>query len=432
MREGVQSWLLGTRAVFRGYDRRLWVLYGGFIASAMGFAMIVPFVSLYFHEELGVSMSLVGTFFLVTAVVRAAFQGYAGDLSDRVGRVRIMVWGQAARALCFAVMALAVYRHLNFWAASSILVVSYVAGAFYQPVAYAAVNDLAPPEKRLEAYALMRMAHNLGWGVGPMLGGVVAEVGYAWLFLLGAITSLFSAWLVRRFVPETMAASRPTDFARAVPADDPPRRRRPQWMDIFEIRHDRRFLLFCGLSLLIFVTMSQWLSTLAVDAADRLHVTTAQLGVMFGLNGFMVVTLQLVVTRSLRRLRLPSALVLGSLVYAGAFFMVAFTGTYWHLLMIMAALTLGELIVSPPSIALVSLLAPPDRVGRYMGVHGLTASFGWSAGPFIGGVLYDRWSGSPAILWSAIASIGLLAALGFWLARHTLPSGGITPRTGTP
>jgi predicted MFS family arabinose efflux permease len=203
-------------------------------------------------------------------------------------------------------------------------------------------------------------------------------------------------------------------------------------MDIFDIRHDRRFLLFCGLSLLVFITMSQWLSTLAVDAADRMSVTTAQLGVMFGLNGFMVVTLQLVVTRSLRRMRLPSAMVLGSLVYAASFFMAAFAGTYLHLLLIMAALTLGELIVSPPSIAMVSLLAPPDRVGRYMGVHGLTASFGWSAGPFIGGLLYDRWSGSPPILWSAIASIGLLAALGFWLARHALPSGEITPRTGTP
>ena len=63
MREDVQSWLLSTRASFHGYDRRLWVLYGGFIASAMGFAMIVPFVSLYFHEELGVSMQN------VTAVV---------------------------------------------------------------------------------------------------------------------------------------------------------------------------------------------------------------------------------------------------------------------------------------------------------------------------------------------------------------------------
>ena len=58
---------------------------------------IVPFVSLYFHEELGVPMSAVGLFFLVTAVVRSSFEGYAGDLSDRLGRVRLMVLGQTAR-----------------------------------------------------------------------------------------------------------------------------------------------------------------------------------------------------------------------------------------------------------------------------------------------------------------------------------------------
>ncbi len=416
------SWTERARAAARVYDRRLWALYGGFVASSMGFAMIVPFVSLYFHEELGVSMSLVGTFFLVTAVLRSSLQGYAGDLSDRVGRVRIMVAGQFFRAAVFAVMAGAVFLRLNFWIAAGILTLSYVAGAFYQPVASAAVSDLVEPERRLDAYALMRVAHNLGWGVGPMLGGLVSEAGYGWLFVLGTVTSALSAWIVRRYVRETHAPG--ASPAPSGPSPEAPAgRRREGWTDFLEIRADRRFMIFCGLVLLIFLTQSQWLATLSVYAADRLGTSTARLGVMFGLNGFMVVAFQLGVTRALRRMNLVGALILGSAVYAASFFGLAFVTAYWQLVAGMAAITVGELIVSPASVALVSLQAPPGRTGRYMGVYGLTTSFGWSVGPFIGGVLLDLWIGKPVLLWGAVASFALVAAAGLWRTRRLYPWG---------
>ncbi len=406
MTEPSPPWATRARGFIAAYDRRLWVLYGGFIASSMGFAMIVPFVSLYFHEELGVSMSLVGTFFLVTAVVRSSFQGYAGDLSDRVGRIRIMVAGQIARAALFGVMAAAVFLRLGFWWAAGILTLSYAAGAFYQPVATAAVSDLVEPGKRLQAYAMMRVAHNLGWGVGPMLGGMVSEAGYGWLFVLGGFTSLVSAWIVKRFVSETH---------RPDPAAEPAstRRRRDAWLDVLDVRHDRPFVVFCVLTLLVFITQSQWLATLSVYASDRLGTTTAQLGVVFGLNGFMVVAFQLPVTRALRRVSLIGMMILGSAVYAMAFFGLGFITVYWQLIAGMAAITLAELIVSPATVALVSLIAPPGRTGRYMGIYSLTTSFGWSAGPFLGGVLIDIWEGRPVLLWASIAVFALVAAFGF-------------------
>src|SRR4029079_13795427 len=112
---------LRARSLLSSYDRRLWVLYLGFVVSSMGFAMGLPFVSLYFHEELGVSMSLVGVYFLVTAVLRSIFQVYAGELSDSIGRRWIMILGQTGGGLVFGVMALAVHAHANFWIASGIL-----------------------------------------------------------------------------------------------------------------------------------------------------------------------------------------------------------------------------------------------------------------------------------------------------------------------
>jgi len=399
----------------RGYDRRLWVLCAGFTISSMGFAMIVPFVSLYFHEELGISMSVVGIFFLTTAVLRSVFQGYAGNLSDTVGRRRLMVRGQVARTFTFFLMAGAVHYRLGFLAAAAILALSYVAGAFFQPTAQAAVADVVPPERRISAYAIVRVAHNLGWGIGPMLGGMVSEVGYAWLFVLGAVTSGVSAWLVARWFAES--------WSPGTPAEGEEPRRNPRWHDFLAVRDDRRFLLFLGLTLLVFLAMSQWLAMLPVFASETLGVSRSKLGLVFGLNGFMVVAFQLPVTRALRRWRLVDSIALGAFVYAVAFQSLALASTYAAVVAGMAAITTAELITTPPLTAMVSLLAPAGRMGRYMGAYGLIASFSWSMGPFIGGLLLDWWIGVPWLLWFPVALLALLAGVGFLRNRSLFPTG---------
>jgi MFS family permease len=433
-------WPQRWRRLFGGYDRRLWILFACFTVSSMGFAMVIPFISLYFHEKLGVPMSRVGLFFLASAVVRSIFQGYAGNLSDRLGRVKLMSGGQAALSAVYALTAVAVFRQWGFLPAAGILVFSYAAGAFFQPVASAAVSDLVAPQRRLDAYALMRVANNLGWGIGPMLGGFVAGIGYGWLFVFGCAASLTTSLLVRRFLAEThlgradsgaiagMAADRAIGSASAQGAEtdsgaEAGRGRATGWKDFLEIRHDRRFLTFAGLILLVFLTMSQWLATLPVYASDRLGISTTKLGFLFGINGFMVVALQVPVTRALRPLSLAGSLILGSLVYSASFFSLAFATQYGHLVAGMVAITLAELIVSPPSVALVSLIAPAERMGRYMGLYSLTASFGWSAGPFLGGVLLDAWIGRPILLWGAVAAFSALAAIGFWRTRRNYPAG---------
>ena len=134
---------------------------------------------------------------------------------------------------------------------------------------------------------------------------------------------------------------------------------------------------------------------------------------MFGVNGFMVVAFQRPVTRALRRMSLIGMMILGFAVYAMAFFGLGFITGYWQLIAGMVAMTVAELIVSPASVAMVSLIAPVGRTGRYMGIYCLTTSFAWSVGPFLGGMLIDIWEGRPVLLWASIAVFALVAAFGF-------------------
>jgi MFS family permease len=89
----------------------------------------------------------------------------------------------------------------------------------------------------------------------------------------------------------------------------------------------------------------------------------------------------------------------------------------------MVVITLGEVTFSPTSMAAVANMAPTVRVGRYMGLFGLTQALGWSLGPFIGGVLYDHLAETPVLLWGIIATLGVVAAIGFFTTQHPAAEG---------
>ncbi|RKX25444.1 MAG: MFS transporter, partial [Candidatus Zixiibacteriota bacterium] len=94
---------------------------------------------------------------------------------------------------------------------------------------------------------------------------------------------------------------------------------------------------------------------------------------------------------------------------------------YSMLIVVIVAVTMGEMFMSPPSLTLTSQLAPEGRMGRYMGVYGFFVTLGWSFGPLYGGLLLDAYGESPELAWLLIASLALLSAGGYWLFGKVLP-----------
>jgi MFS family permease len=70
-------------------------------------------------------------------------------------------------------------------------------------------------------------------------------------------------------------------------------------------------------------------------------------------------------------------------------------------------------------------LAPPAMRGRYMSLYNLTWGVGFGIGPVIGGYLNDNLA--PAAIWYGGLLMGLAAAFGFILLRHSLQVGESQP-----
>ena len=87
----------------------------------------------------------------------------------------------------------------------------------------------------------------------------------------------------------------------------------------------------------------------------------------------------------------------------------------------MVVVTTGEIVMSPPSLALTSRLAPEGRMGRYMGIFGFFVASGWSFGPLYGGVILDHLGHNPLLSWVVISSLAVVSGLGYLMFTRSLP-----------
>jgi len=162
------------RDLFRRFDRAVWSLALTQLITSAGFSLALPFLSLYLSRERGLSMSVVGTIMLLAAFAGALGQFLGGDLSDRFGRKPVLLGAILFRILVFIGLALLIFREGRIWG----IVLTYMAvrlsGGLAMPPVSALLADLTAG-KRVEGYGLLRVGANVGWALGPALGGYLAS-----------------------------------------------------------------------------------------------------------------------------------------------------------------------------------------------------------------------------------------------------------------
>lgn len=396
------------------FDKNLWVLSAGWFVSALGFALSIPFISIYFNAKLGLSITEVGIFFGVMAIVRAIFQGIGGEVSDRIDRRSILIFAQGARSVALLMIAIAIGFDWGFWAVAGFLVVSSIFGAVFQPIANAMVSDILPEHLRLDGYAITRSALNLGWAVGPALGGLMAARSYASLFIAASIVTLFASLLFLFFL-------KPVAYERA--------KDKFRFKDIIALKNDRIFLTHSALTFVLFIVVAQLIAPFSIYAVQIVGLSELELGYLFAANGLLVGFCQLPVTRLLSGIKMTTQLAIGAVLYAIGYTLVGAVNGFWFLMMALVVVTMGELAISPPSITLASRLAPKGQMGRYMGVYGFMMASGWSFGPLYGGIILDNLAfNSPLLAWAVISSLAVVAAVGYLMFQRKISDNINRPR----
>ncbi|MBI4056982.1 MAG: MFS transporter [Elusimicrobia bacterium] len=386
--------------------KKLWPLFVCLVVLVGGIALSFPFFALYLHHHKGIPMGWVGFFLFLSVVAGACSSAIGGELSDHWGRKRVMVFSLFLSCVVTLGMAFAIWKNVPAGWLILIHIVRSFLGQAFDPTARGWVADQFPSHQRARAYSFLRTAHNLGWAIGPALGGFLAESSYFLLFLLTG-TCIFFCWIwILMALPDQSIVGTQMHW-----------RLREMWLSL----KDPRFSSYLIYVFFLGALMGQLITTFSVHAFDFVHVSERQIGLLFSLNGACVVCLQVLATRFLTRWRLTHCLAWGSLIYAVGFCGVGFATTFWHLAIAVIIVTLGEVSVSPSLPTLAANLAPAPIRGRYIGMQGLAHMLGWAMGPLVGGwglqtlsVVY------PWLTWVLLSCLGVAAARGFWTLQKDI------------
>lgn len=389
------------------YPSQFWLLFWGSLVNFTGMSMIWPFLVIYLGNELNLPLSVITTLTSINAVASLISSFLAGSITDKLGRKWTM-----AISLCMTGFTLAAMVPAHTYTQFAILMA--LRGTFrplYRVGSDAMIADLVPPEKRADAFALTRLAKNVGVALGPALGGFMIASSYKITFGIAAGTTIFFGILIALFTIETLP-----DAAREI--EEKILENIKSYLAIFKDGIFSSFIL--GFTLRQIAGSILWV-LLGVHAIENFGLSETLFGLIPTTNAVMVVLLQLFVTRRTSRFRPLAVMAVGTLLYGLGVGSIAFATGFWGFLISMIIVTIGELMVIPTASTYSANRAPETMRGRYMSMLAITMGAGSMVGPLLGGFLNDAFS--PSAIWYGGGAAGFLGAIIFYfLALKTRKS----------
>ena len=175
------------------------------VIDAMGIGLIMPVMPDLLTEVQGGSLAnaaiwggILSTSF---AVMQFLFGPVIGGLSDRFGRRPVLLVSLVVMALDYVVMALAG----SIWLLLAGRIVGGITAATHS-TANAYIADISKPEDKAANFGLIGAAFGIGFVLGPVIGGLLAEYGTRAPFyaaaVLAALNAVFGYFVLKETVTD--------------------------------------------------------------------------------------------------------------------------------------------------------------------------------------------------------------------------------------
>lgn len=383
---------------FRGNPRLFTILAVVFV-NIVGAAMILPVLPLYALDELHLQEQI------ITLVVASYFAAQfiagpiLGRLSDRYGRVPVLLVSQFGTVISFIMMGLA----NSVWMLLAARILDGITGGNII-VAQAYLTDITPKNERTQALGYIFAAFGLGFIVGPAVGGLLsAEFGRRVPFFIAAAIAGLTTLLTRVFLkesltPDQMAASRQTRSRSLTPGQ---LLRNAPLVQILVISFIAQF----GLGM---VRSSLALYGNAVlFAGEPAEVILRNVGLMFTTIGVAQFLVQMLLLKPfLRWFGEPLMVLIGNLLRTAGnlVFALATTPLVGYIASVLFPLGTGTMM--PPLQALATQTVEDELRGGVLGVYQSAINLAIIAGTALSGSLFAR---TPSLPFWVATVLGLLA-----------------------
>lgn len=385
---------------FSGLSREIWLLSLVTFINRAG-AMVIPFLSLYLVNEKGFTLPQVG--WIMTSFGMGSLVGtwIGGKLTDSWGYYKVIIISLLLGGLGYIGLQ---WMDGFYEICLGIFLLIMVADS-YRPAIFVACDAYSKPENTTRSIALIRLAINLGFSIGPVLGGVIiASMGYASLFWIDGISCLIAGMMLF-MVLRPKDKDKQMEQAKESIEGVPPITNKPYML----------LILIIVISSIMFV---QYFSVIPLYY-ERAHGLSEDLiGLLLFLNGAMIVLFEMPLVGWLERIEISKVMAtFWSMILLALSFLILNLSDWAGILVIgMILMTLSEMIGSPFSNALALQMSPKGRKGTYMAYYSMSFSLAHIMGHNGGMNLVDQFGFD--VTWYVVFAILMgVAALTLWLHR---------------
>jgi DHA1 family tetracycline resistance protein-like MFS transporter len=355
---------------------------------------------------------------LIYGLMQFIFAPILGSLSDRYGRRPVLLFSLLGFGLDYIFLAFAPTIGWLFLGR----MISGITGASIT-TASAYMADISNEKNRAQNFGMIGAAFGLGFIIGPMLGGLLGELGTRIPFLVAAGLALVNALYGYFVLPESldMEHRRAIDFKKANP--------------ISSLLKFKKYPAVLGLIfslLLIYISAHAVQSNWSFANINKFGWTPKMIGISLAVVGVLVSLVQGLLIRVVNpRLGNEKSVYIGIALYALGLTLFAFATQGWMMFLFLVPYCLGG-ISGPALQALISAHVPKNEQGELQGsltgLNSLTTIFGPSM--MIGLTSYFSIKNDPSHIYfpGAAFLLGaffmlLSAIIAYWVLKHdTRPS----------
>jgi predicted MFS family arabinose efflux permease len=392
----LQASLQLYRNAYTGLPKSIWWLSLVIFVNRCG-TMVIPFLTVYLTfkgfslEEAGYVMAAFGAGAIVGSYI-------GGRLTDKIGFFYVQFFSLLFNGILFIILG---QMHTIFQFVVCIFILSSL-GESFRPANAAAIAHYSNQDNRIRSYSLNRLAVNLGWSIGPAIGGLLASINYSWLFIVDGGTCIAASLLLYKVLPPV----KPTSKNKAI----------KESLIVASAYKDGFFLKGMVMVFLIGVCFFQLFSIVPVYYKTVVHLNEATIGLILAMNGILIVLVEMVLVYKLEnRGRVLNYITMGTLLIGFSFLVLRFSISPITVVIAMLLITFGEMFLFPFMNNLWIRRSTDHNRGQYAAVYNISFALGNVLAPGLASQIASR-VGFP-VLWIIDFIICALAATGFILLK---------------
>ncbi|KPE52088.1 MFS transporter [Chryseobacterium indologenes] len=393
---------------FKGLSEESWMLALVMLINRAG-SMVLPFLGVYMTAHLNFSIEnsgIVLSFFGIGSVLGSWL---GGMITDKVGEYRVQSLSLLLSVPLFCLIPL----FKTEVGLAAIILAQSIVSEMFRPANSVAITKYARPENITRAFSLNRMAVNLGFSIGPALGGILSAISYEFLFFSNALAALLAGLLYITFFKkrnkQTVREIKKVKESVAVKKENSPYR-------------DSKFLVYCFFCMLFSICFFQLFSTLTIFYKDTAHLSQQNIGYILGYSGILIVLLEMgFVQIAEKYFSLAFTMLIGTLLCGISYAMLAFDYTMITLVVSMTLLCIGEIWTLPFMSTITAMRSGENNKGAYMGLNGISFSLAFIFTPYIGTLIADKLGFTVLWIGTGVLAAGIAIAFYFivpWMLKE--------------